>query len=134
MLSGTDILLLDEPTNHLDLDTISWLENYLKSYKGTALIISHDRYFLDEATTRTLELEEGHITSYPGNYSYYVDRKEELREQLEAAKKRQDKEIAKLEFTIERMKGWGLGNKKVMKLSLIHILIFHKQCFRQPSG
>lgn len=115
MLSGTDILLLDEPTNHLDLDTISWLEGYLKTYKGTAVIISHDRYFLDEATTRTLELEDGHITSFPGNYSYYVDRKEELREQLEAAKKRQDKEIAKLEFTIERMKGWGLGNKKVMK-------------------
>lgn len=115
MLSGTDILLLDEPTNHLDLDTISWLEGYLKTYKGTAVIISHDRYFLDEATTRTLELEDGHITSYPGNYSYYIDRKEEMREQLEAAKKRQDKEIAKLEFTIERMKGWGLGNKKVMK-------------------
>ena len=115
MLSGTDILLLDEPTNHLDLDTIRWLESYLKTYKGTALIISHDRYFLDETTTRTLELEEGKVTSWPGNYSYYVDRKEELREQLEAAKKRQDKEIAKLAFTVERMKGWGLGNKKVMK-------------------
>ena len=115
MLSGTDILLLDEPTNHLDLDTIRWLENYLKTYKGTALIISHDRYFLDEATNRTLELEDGKITSWPGNYSYYVDRKAELREQLEAAKKRQDKEIAQLAFTVERMKGWGLGNKKVMK-------------------
>ncbi len=115
MLSGTDILLLDEPTNHLDLDTIRWLENYLKTYKGTALIISHDRYFLDEATNRTLELEEGTITSFPGNYSYYVDRKEELREQLELAKKRQDKEIERLAFTVERMKGWGLGNKKVMK-------------------
>jgi ATPase subunit of ABC transporter with duplicated ATPase domains len=115
MLSGTDILLLDEPTNHLDLDTIGWLESYLKSYRGTAVVISHDRYFLDEATTRTLELEDGVLTSFPGNYSYYVDKKEELREQLEAAKKRQDKEIARLEFTVERMKGWGLGNKKVMK-------------------
>ncbi|MEA4920032.1 MAG: ATP-binding cassette domain-containing protein [Clostridiaceae bacterium] len=115
MLSGTDILLLDEPTNHLDLDTIGWLENYLKTYKGTAVIISHDRYFLDQTTTRTLELEDGHITSFPGNYSYYVDRKDEMREQLELAKKRQDKEIARLEFTVERMKGWGLGNKKVMK-------------------
>ena len=115
MLSGTDILLLDEPTNHLDLDTIGWLEGYLKTYKGTALIISHDRYFLDETTTRTLELEDGVLTSFPGNYSYYVDRKEEMREQLELAKKRQDKEIARLEFTVERMKGWGLGNKKVMR-------------------
>ena len=115
MLSGTDILLLDEPTNHLDLETIRWLENYLKTYKGTALIISHDRYFLDEATTRTLELEDGVVTSFPGNYSYYVDRKEEMREQLELAKKRQDREIQRLEFTVERMKGWGLGNKKVMK-------------------
>ncbi len=115
MLSGTDILLLDEPTNHLDLDTIGWLEGYLKSFRGTVVVISHDRYFLDEATTRTLELEDGALTSFPGNYSYYVDKKEELREQLEAAKKRQDREIARLEFTVERMKGWGLGNKKVMK-------------------
>ncbi len=116
MLSGTDILLLDEPTNHLDLDTIRWLESYLKTYKGTALIISHDRYFLDETTNRTLELEGGKITSWPGNYSYYVDRKAELREQLEAAKKRQEKEIARLEKSIDRLRLWAfMGNDATYK-------------------
>ena len=115
ILTDTDILLLDEPTNHLDLRSIEWLEDYLSGFKGAVLVVSHDRYFLDRVTQRILELEEGQITSYPGNYSYYVDRKQELVEQLEAAKRRQDKEIARLSFTVERMKGWGMGNAKLMK-------------------
>ena len=115
ILEDTDILLLDEPTNHLDLHSIEWLEDYLSSFKGAVLVVSHDRYFLDRVAQRILELEEGKITSYPGNYSYYVDRKQELIEQLEAAKRRQDKEIARLSFTVERMKGWGMGNAKLMK-------------------
>ena len=115
MLSGVDILLLDEPTNHLDLESIEWLEDYLRAFKGTALIISHDRYFLDRVTSRTLEMRDGSLTSYPGNYSEYVDRRDEMMELLEKQKKRQDKEIERLSFTVERMKGWGLGNKKVMK-------------------
>ena len=115
MLSGTDLLLLDEPTNHLDLESIEWLEEYLRTFKGTVLTVSHDRYFLDKVTRRTLELYEGAAVSYPGNYTYYTERKQEEAERLEAAKKRQDKEIARLSFTVERMKGWGLGNKKVMK-------------------
>ena len=115
MLSGVDILLLDEPTNHLDLQSIEWLEGYLRAFKGTVLIISHDRYFLDRVTSRTLEMRDGSLTSYPGNYSEYVDRRDEMMELLEKQKKRQDKEIERLSFTVERMKGWGLGNKKVMK-------------------
>ena len=90
ILTDTDILLLDEPTNHLDLHSIEWLEEYLSSFKGAVLVVSHDRYFLDRVAQRILELEEGKITSYPGNYSYYVDRKQELIEQLEAAKRRQE--------------------------------------------
>ena len=115
ILTDTDILLLDEPTNHLDLHSIEWLEDYLSSFKGAVLVVSHDRYFLDRVAQRILELEEGQITSYPGNYSYYVDQKQQLIEQLEAAKRRQDKEIARLSFTVERMKGWGMGNAKLMK-------------------
>ncbi len=115
MLSGVDILLLDEPTNHLDLESIEWLEEYLRAFKGTVLIISHDRYFLDRITSRTLEMRDGSLTSYPGNYSEYVDRRDEMIELLEKQKKRQDKEIERLSFTVERMKGWGLGNKKVMR-------------------
>ena len=115
LLERPDILLLDEPTNHLDLHSIEWLEDYLSSFKGAVLVVSHDRYFLDRVAQRILELEEGQITSYPGNYSYYVDQKQQLIEQLEAAKRRQDKEIARLSFTVERMKGWGMGNAKLMK-------------------
>ena len=115
MLTGTDILLLDEPTNHLDIDSIEWLENWLNTYKGAVLIVSHDRYFLDKVTTRTLELYDKAIVSWPGNYSYFAERRDELAAQLESAKRRQDKEIARLTDISERMKGWGMGNKKVMK-------------------
>lgn len=66
-------MLLDEPTNHLDLTAINWLEEYLKAYKGTVLIISHDRYFLDEITNQTFELISGHINCYNGNYSKFIE-------------------------------------------------------------
>lgn len=115
MLAGTDILLLDEPTNHLDIQSITWLEEYIAAFKNTVILVSHDRYFLDKATNRTLELREGEMHSWPGNYSYFIDKKQEMMEQLEAAKKQQDKEIERLTFTIDRLKGWGLGNKKVMR-------------------
>jgi len=118
MLSGADLLLLDEPTNHLDLDSIEWLEEYLRAFPGAALVISHDRYFLDRVATRVLELSDGVFTSYPGNYSEYVDKKEELAQQLEREKARQDKEIARLSFTVQRMRGWGLGNHKLMKRAI----------------
>lgn len=98
LLEEPDLLILDEPTNHLDLNTLFWLEDYLSSFKGALLIVSHDRYFLDRLTTRTLELERGVLLSYKGNYSKYRVLKEErlktqLREyekQLEKTKKLQD--------------------------------------------
>ena len=107
MLSGTDLLLLDEPTNHLDMDSIEWLESYLKSFRGTVLIVSHDRYFLDNVTTRTLELRDGILINWPGNYSYFTEKKEELARQLEAAKRRQDKEIARLEKAVGNLHLWA---------------------------
>jgi len=67
-----DLLLLDEPTNHLDLEALDWLETYLRNYKGAVLVISHDRYFLDQVTSRTLELNHHTLKSYPGNYSRYT--------------------------------------------------------------
>lgn len=81
LLSNPDILLLDEPTNHLDLDAIQFLENFLKDYKGTVLIISHDRYFLDVITNKTLELNDGIIEEYNGNYSFYIMEREKRIEQ-----------------------------------------------------
>ena len=116
MLSGTDLLLLDEPTNHLDMDSIEWLESYLKSFRGTVLIVSHDRYFLDNVTTRTLELRDGVIVNWPGNYSYFTEKRDELARQLEAAKKRQDKEIARLEKAVGNLHLWAfMGNDALHK-------------------
>ena len=98
LLEEPDLLILDEPTNHLDLSTLFWLEDYLASFKGALLVVSHDRYFLDKLTTRTIELENGKLVSYKGNYSKYKILKEErykteLREYeklLEKSKKLQE--------------------------------------------
>jgi ATPase subunit of ABC transporter with duplicated ATPase domains len=76
LLEEPDILLLDEPTNHLDLESVEWLESFLKVYKGSVLVISHDRYFLDSIANRIVELEINHAEVYLGNYSYYVSEKE----------------------------------------------------------
>ena len=75
LLKNPDVLLLDEPTNHLDLDAIEWLEDYLKSYKGTMFIISHDRFFLDAISNKTFELLNGHVDCYNGNYTTFIDLK-----------------------------------------------------------
>lgn len=115
MLLGTEILLLDEPTNHLDLESVQWLEKYLNSFKGAAVIISHDRYFLDKTTNVTIELENGTNRVYNGSYTAYMEQKEKELAALEEARKRQDKEIDRLTYTMDRMKGWGLGNSKLMK-------------------
>ncbi|KAF0217710.1 MAG: ATP-binding cassette subfamily F, partial [Geobacteraceae bacterium] len=77
LLEAPDLLLLDEPTNHLDADTTQWLQDYLKGYGGAVMLITHDRYFLDQVVTRMLELENGRVTSYPGGYSSYLVQKEE---------------------------------------------------------
>ncbi|NEZ46793.1 ABC-F type ribosomal protection protein [Clostridium niameyense] len=107
LLKNPDILLLDEPTNHLDLEAISWLEEYLKSYKNTVLIISHDRYFLDEITTKTFELINGHINSYNGNYSKYIDlRKKEYETKLKAYELQQE-EIKRQEKIIEKYRSFN---------------------------
>ena len=71
LAADADLLLLDEPTNHLDLNSIRWLENYLQNTKKSVLVVSHDRQFLDQVTTKTLELEEGALIEYPGNYSRF---------------------------------------------------------------
>ena len=76
LLEKTDILLLDEPTNHLDLNSVEWLEQYINTFKGTVLTISHDRYFIDQVADRVIEITEGHAEFYSGNYSFYMDEKQ----------------------------------------------------------
>lgn len=107
LLTNPDILLLDEPTNHLDLDAIEWLEEYLKAYKGTVLIISHDRYFLDSITEKTFELINGHVNCFNGNYTKALALKEKDYEVKLKAYELQQAEIKRQEAIIERYRSFN---------------------------
>lgn len=107
LITSPDILMLDEPTNHLDVETLAWLEDFLASYRGTLLVISHDRWFLDRVTTKTLEIENTHAQLYNGNYSRFVELKREMREIHERQYKNQQKEIARIEAYIEQQRRWN---------------------------
>lgn len=114
ILSNPDILLLDEPTNHLDIDTLEWFEEYLSSYNGTIVIISHDRYFLDRTVNKIIEIENGNANIYHGNYSYYL-KESEKRLMVEFQNyKNQQKEIKALKEAIERYKVWGAKSDNPM--------------------
>jgi len=102
LLQSPDLLVLDEPTNHLDIETLAWLENYLLSYKGALLLVSHDRYFLDKVAREVLELSRGRLTSYKGNYSAYVAAREVQLATAEKEFEKQQKEIASLEDFVAR--------------------------------
>ncbi len=102
LLEEPELLVLDEPTNHLDTSTLFWLEDYLTAYKGTLLVVSHDRYFLDRLTSRTFELEQGVLTCYKGSYSKYLVQREERRKEEQRAYERQCEEIAKLQDFVDR--------------------------------
>ena len=104
LLSGADLLLLDEPTNHLDIAASTWLEKFLLDYKGAYIIISHDRYFLDTVTTRTLELENKRLTAYKGGYSAYRKKKEEDLEVAWRHYENQLEEINRIKGIIEQQK------------------------------
>ncbi len=107
LITSPDILMLDEPTNHLDIETLAWLEDFLSAYKGTLLVISHDRFFLDKVTNKTLEIENTHAELYNGNYSRYMILKAENREIRERQYKNQQKEIARIEAYIEQQRRWN---------------------------
>ncbi len=107
LYSEPDILMLDEPTNHLDIDTLIWLEGYLSAYKKTLMIISHDRYFLDKITNKTLRIERKSATLYPGNYSKAAELYEAEREFNEKQYKLQQAEIARIKAHIEQQRSFG---------------------------
>lgn len=107
LLEEPDLLLLDEPTNHLDITSIEWLEDFLKNYKKSVLVISHDRYFLDTVTTKTIELENCICTTYEGNYSEYAKKKAEARKIQQKHYELQQREIARLEAFIEKQRQWN---------------------------
>lgn len=104
LLLSPDLLLLDEPTNHLDIQACEWLQDYLKErYNGAALIVSHDRYFLDQVVSRVLELENGAISAYKGNYSAFAHQKADKIEEQRKLYKLQQKEIARIESAIQTL-------------------------------
>jgi ATP-binding cassette, subfamily F, member 3 len=143
LINNPDILLLDEPTNHLDMDAIEWLEGYLKSYKGIVIIVSHDRYFLDNVVTKIVEIEDMESISYKGNYSAFVSQKEEnMRIQYEHFREQQ-KKIHNMEKTVTSLRDWAMRadnnkffrraasiQKKLDKMSRIDKPVFERRNMR----
>lgn len=117
LLQNNDVLLLDEPTNHLDIESIIWLEGFLKNYPGAVVIVSHDKMFLDNVTNRTIEISLGKIYDYNKPYSEYLVLREEMREQQLAAQKNQSKKIEETEKLIEKFR--AKATKASMAQSLI---------------
>lgn len=107
LLREPDLLLLDEPTNHLDMAATEWLEGYVRTFPGTCVIISHDRYFLDAVVGKIIELEDGEAFTYHGNYSYYKEEKERRLLQQFADYEEQQKKIKKMQETIKQLIEWG---------------------------
>ncbi|HHC80092.1 MAG TPA: ABC transporter ATP-binding protein [Flavobacteriia bacterium] len=117
LLQNNDILLLDEPTNHLDIESIIWLEEFLKKYTGAIMLVSHDKMFLDNVTNRTIEISLGKIYDYKYPYSKYLIQRKELKEKQLQAQKNQEKEIKHTEQLIEKFR--AKANKAAMAQSLI---------------
>lgn len=107
LLCGADILLLDEPTNHLDITSVKWLEQYIKDFQGTALIVSHDRYFLDAVTNKTIELAHQKTTVYTGNYTTFIEKKQREQEAIRRKFINDSREIKRIEGIVEQQKRWG---------------------------
>jgi ATP-binding cassette subfamily F protein 3 len=107
LLSDANLLLLDEPTNHLDIAAVEWLEDFLRSYQGAFIVISHDRYFLNKVTGKTFELDNKRFYSFSGNYSFYVKQKEIDRKTQERKYENTKKEIERLEAVVEQQRRWN---------------------------
>ncbi len=120
LLQEPDLLMLDEPTNHLDLPSIEWLEEYLRSYKGTVIVVSHDRFFLDKMVSKIVEVAMQKIFEYPGNYSFYLESKEERMELQQRAFDNQQQFIKEQEKLINRFK--AKASKATMAQSRVKML------------
>ncbi len=120
LLSKANLLLLDEPTNHLDIKAVAWLEGFLRDFKGEIILISHDRYFLDAVTNKTIELEHNKITTYDGNYSTFIKKKEHEQEAIRNKYHNDMREIKRVEGIIEQQKRWNREKNLVTARSKQH--------------
>lgn len=134
LLSRANLLLLDEPTNHLDIQAVSWLEGYLKDFKGEIILISHDRFFLDAVTNKTIELEHNRIVTYEGNYSTFIKKKEHELESLRNKYINDMREIKRVEGIIEQQKRWGRERNFITAQSKQHQVDKLKEQLVTPDG
>lgn len=133
LLQKPDLLLLDEPTNHLDIGMLKWLEQYLKGYRGTIVVISHDRYFLNQVTTRTFEIENHRLAIYEGPYSYYADKKKILQEEAFRKYQSQQQEVHKQEELIRKFKERGT-EKLAKRAASREKRLSHLERMDKPQG
>lgn len=133
LLQKPDLLLLDEPTNHLDIGMLKWLEQYLKGYRGTIVVISHDRYFLNQVTTRTFEIENHRMAIYEGPYSYYAERKRILQEETFRKYQSQQQEVHKQEELIRKFKERGT-EKLAKRAASREKRLSHLERMEKPQG
>lgn len=117
LLCGANFLLLDEPTNHLDIQSVEWLETFIKDFNGAVIIISHDRYFLDSVTNKTVELEHNKTTCYKGAYSEFIEKKEKILEDMRNKYENDLKEIKRIEGIVEQQKRWGQAHNFITAAS-----------------
>ncbi|MBR3756049.1 MAG: ABC-F family ATP-binding cassette domain-containing protein [Firmicutes bacterium] len=133
LLEKPDLLFLDEPTNHLDIGTLKWLEQYLKGYKGTIVMVSHDRYFLDQMATRIFEVEHHKLRAYEGNYSAFAEKKRAIREAQLRAYNKQQTEIRRQEDMIRRFKERGT-EKLAKRAASREKMLEHMERIERPEA
>lgn len=133
LLEKPDLLFLDEPTNHLDIGTLKWLEQYLKGYKGTIVMVSHDRYFLDQMATRIFEVEHHKLHCYDGNYSQFAEKKRAIREAQLRAYNKQQTEIRRQEDMIRRFKERGT-EKLAKRAASREKMLEHMERIERPEA
>ncbi len=132
LLSRPDIILLDEPTNHLDMHSITWLETFLMNYQGAVIIVSHDRYFLNRVVTKIVEIDQGTVTTFAGNYTDYARKKAQLREAQMQAYLNQQQEIRHQEEVIARLKSFN-REKSVRRAESREKMLDKMEVLEKPS-
>ena len=131
LLSDPDALLMDEPTNHLDADSVEWLQDYLKRFRGAVLLITHDRYFLDQVTNRIIEIDQGDLYTYSGNYGYYLEKKAEAEDSIASS---QRKHAGVLRRELEWLKRGPKARSTKQKARIDRIMDMQDKTFKEAQG